>query len=103
MVAKNPNCELYRVYGQIGNAASNARVSDKYLQNAAYLRIKNLTLAYTLPQAWVRKATLANVRLYVSCENLATFTSLPKGYDPESMSWSYPFYRTWSFGANVSF
>ena len=103
MVAKNPNCELYRVYGQIGNAASNARVSDKYLQNAAYLRIKNLTLAYTLPQAWVRKATLANVRLFVSCENLATFTSLPKGYDPESMSWSYPFYRTWSFGANVSF
>ena len=103
MVAKNPNCELYRVYGQIGNAASNARVSDKYLQNAAYLRIKNLTLAYTLPQAWVRKAMLSKVRLYVSCENLATFTSLPKGYDPESMSWSYPFYRTWSFGANVSF
>ena len=103
MVAKNPNCELYRVYGQRGNAISNARVSDKYLQHAAYLRVKNLTLAYTLPQAWVRKAMLSKVRLYVSCENLATFTSLPAGYDPESMSWSYPFYRTWSFGANVSF
>lgn len=103
MVAKNPNCELYRVYGQRGNAASNARVSDKYLQHAAYLRVKNLTLAYTLPQAWVHKVMLSKVRLYVSCENLATFTSLPNGYDPESMSWSYPFYRTWSFGANVSF
>lgn len=103
MVAKNPNCELYRVYGQRGNAASNARVSDKYLQHAAYLRVKNLTLAYTLPQAWVRKVMFSKVRLCVSCENLATFTSLPNGYDPESMSWSYPFYRTWSFGANVSF
>lgn len=75
-----------------------------YLQNGAYMRIKNVTLSYSLPTQWL-KATrvISKVRLYVSGENLATFTSLPKGYDPESLSWSYPFYRTISFGANVTF
>lgn len=51
----------------------------------------------------LRKVALDQLRLYVSVENLATFTSLPKGYDPESLSWSYPFYRTWSVGASITF
>ena len=103
MVAKNPDAKLFRVYGQDGNAGSNARVSDKYIQNAAYLRVKNVTLSYSLPSSLLRKVALDQLRLYVSVENLATFTSLPKGYDPESLSWSYPFYRTWSVGASITF
>jgi len=103
MVAKNPNAKLFRVYGQEGNAGSNTRTSTKYLQNAGYMRVKNMTLAYTVPQSFIQKYQIARIRLYVSCENLATFSSLPSGYDPESLSWSYPFYRTWSFGANISF
>lgn len=103
MVAKNPDAKLFRVYGQDGNAGSNARVSDKYIQNAAYLRVKNVTLSYSFPSSLLRKVALDQLRLYVSVENLATFTSLPKGYDPESLSWSYPFYRTWSVGASITF
>lgn len=103
MVPKNPNAQLFRIYGQEGNVGSNTRTSTKYLQNGAYMRIKNVTLSYTFPTQWVQKISLSQLRLYVSVENLATFTSLPKGYDPESLKWSYPFYRTWSVGANVSF
>ena len=103
MVAKNPNAALFRIYGQEGNVSSNTRTSTKYLQDGSYMRIKNMTLSYTFPTEWVKKVQLNQLRLYVSVENLATFTSLPDGYDPESLSWSYPFYRTWSFGANVSF
>lgn len=104
MVAANPDAKLFRIYGQLDNVGSNTRTSDMYLQNGAYMRIKNVTLSYSLPTQWL-KATrvISKVRLYVSGENLATFTSLPKGYDPESLSWSYPFYRTISFGANVTF
>ena len=102
-VAKNPDAALFRVYGQQGNVGSNTRTSTKYLQDASYMRIKNMTLSYTFPTQWIQKIHVNQLRLYVSVENLATFTSLPKGYDPESLSWSYPFYRTWSVGANVSF
>ena len=103
MVAANPDAKLFRIYGQEGNVSSNTRTSDKYLQNAAYLRIKNLTLGYTFPAKWMNKLSISQFRVYGSVENLHTFTSLPKGYDPESMSWSYPFYRTWSVGASVTF
>lgn len=103
MVAANPNAELFRIYGQLGNVGSNTRTSTKYIQNAAYLRVKNVTLSYSFPKSLIQKVKVCQLRLYVSVENLATFTSLPKGYDPESLSWSYPFYRTWSVGANISF
>ncbi len=103
MVPENPNAKLFRVYGQQGNVGSNTRTSDKYLQDGSYMRIKNVTLSYTFPTQWIQKIHLNQLRLYVSVENLATFTNLPKGYDPEELKWSYPFYRTWSIGANVSF
>ena len=103
MVPENPNAKLFRIYGQAGNSGSNTRTSTKYLQDGSYMRIKNVTLSYTFPTEWIKKIHLNQLRLYVSVENLATFTDLPKGYDPENLSWSYPFYRTWSVGANVSF
>ena len=103
MVAENPDAKLFRIYGQEGNVGSNTRTSTKYLQNASYLRIKNVTLGYTFPAKWINKLSINQFRIYGSVENLHTFTSLPKGYDPESMSWSYPFYRTWSVGATITF
>ncbi|GAB3356703.1 hypothetical protein GCM10027566_19780 [Arachidicoccus ginsenosidivorans] len=102
MVAKNPNAKYYRIYGQMENVGSNTRVSDKYLQDASYLRIKNITLSYSVPQTLLKKAQITSLRFFVDVENLATFTSLPKGFDPESLSWSYPFYRTISFGLNLT-
>ena len=103
MVAENPNATQYRIYGQGGNSGSNTRTSDKYMQDGSYMRVKNVTLSYNFPTAWIQKIHLNQFRMYVSVENLGTFTSLPKGYDPENLSWSYPFYRTWSVGANISF
>ena len=103
MVAENPNATLFRIYNRQENIGSNTRVSDKYLQSAAYLRIKNVTLGYTFPQRWMKKLSVSQFRVYGSVENLHTFTSLPKGYDPERLSWGYPFYRTCSIGATITF
>lgn len=98
----NPNAEYPRIYGNYGNQSSNFRISDKYLSDASYLRIKNVTLSYTFPKMWVEKISLQNLKAFVSVENLATFSSLPKGIDPETLSWSYPAFRTVSLGFNLS-
>ncbi|MCM1483033.1 MAG: TonB-dependent receptor [Muribaculaceae bacterium] len=103
MIPENPDAELFRIYGMEGNIGSNTRTSDKYLQNASYLRIKNVTLGYTFPSKWMKKLSVNQFRVFGSVENLHTFTSLPKGFDPESLSWTYPFYRTWSIGATITF
>lgn len=101
-VAKNPDASLYRLYSNMQNHGSNQRASTKYLQNGAYMRLKNITLAYTFPKALISKVSLSALKVFVSAENLATISSLPKGYDPERLSWGYPFYRTLSFGLNVT-
>lgn len=104
MVPANPDAKLPRIYGQLENATSNMRVSDRYLQSASYMRIKNLTISYSFPESLLaRTKTINALRVYVSCENLATFSSLPKGYDPELLRWGYPFYRTCSCGLNITF
>ena len=101
-VAKNPDASLYRLYSNMQNHGSNQRASTKYLQNGAYMRLKNITLAYTFPKALISKVSLNALKVFVSAENLATISSLPKCYDPERLSWGYPFYRTLSFGLNVT-
>ena len=78
MVAQNPNATYYRLYGQVQNVGSNTRVSDKFLQNAAYLRIKNITLSYIFPKTLMEKIWVKQLKLFVSVENLGTLTSLPK-------------------------
>lgn len=85
----------------------NARHSNRFVEDGSYLRIKNLTLGYTLPEIIAKKAYLQTVRLYMSCQNLYTFTKY-SGFDPEvgangvDLS-TYPFTRTISFGVNVKF
>lgn len=98
----NANAEFPRIYGNYGNQTSNYRQSDRYLSDASYFRIKNVTLAYTFPKAWITKITLSQLKAFVSIENLATFSSLPKGIDPETLSWDYPAFRTVSFGLNIT-
>jgi len=101
--AQNPNAKYPRIYGSYGNAGSNYRTSDKYLSNTAYLRIKNVSLSYNVPKAWVNKLTMQSLKAFVSVENLATFTPLRKGIDPETLGWNYPLFRTVSFGLNLTF
>ncbi len=57
-------------------------MSTRYVYDASYLRLKNLTLAFNVPQKWAAKAKLSNARLYLSGVNLLTFTDYP-GWDPE--------------------
>ena len=98
----NPDAEFPRIYDGYGNMGSNYRTSDRYLSDASYLRIKNVTLSYSFPKQWVKKMALSQLKAFVSIENLATFSSLAKGIDPETLSWNYPAFRTVSFGLNLS-
>ena len=77
-------------YPRAANCANssifNMQTSDRYLLNMAYLRLKNVTLGYTLPERITRKAYIKNLRVYVSLENFLTFDHL-KGLpiDPEEI------------------
>jgi TonB-linked SusC/RagA family outer membrane protein len=99
-----------------GDPNTNARVSDRYVEDGSFLRIKNLTLGYTLPAKWLGTSTVhaQSLRLYATAQNLATFTKY-RGYDPEVGSFgqsslqtgvdngAYPVARTLTLGLNVGF
>ncbi|MDO5607465.1 MAG: TonB-dependent receptor [Capnocytophaga sp.] len=91
-----------------GRAAKNEQVQTRYLQNAAYLRVKNIQLGYSLPQEVLAKVGIDKLRVYVSGENLMTFSKVAKMYDPEVLDGgfgsgkSYPLSQTISFGVNLS-
>ncbi len=94
--------------------ATNWMVSDLYVCDGSYLRLKNITLGYTLPKALTRKLTIERLRFYVQAENLVTWTKY-WGFDPEISSGPdgikslgidrgvYPQARTFTVGVNVSF
>ena len=75
---ENPNSNVPRVGGQGPEGVYSSRV----IEDGSYLRLKNVTLGYTFPAQWCKKLTIANARIFVSGENLLTFTSY-SGYDPE--------------------
>ena len=83
--------------------------NDKYIQNIGYLRLKNLVIGYTLPKEWIQKAYIQNLRVYVSGENLITWTPFETDYiDPEqpiadSNGRSYPLSKTFSVGLDITF
>jgi TonB-linked SusC/RagA family outer membrane protein len=85
----------------------NTRPSDRFVENGSYLRIKNITLGYTFPTKWLKKNILSSARLYVSGNNIYTFTNYT-GFDPEvGVSGIdnnvYPVTRTFSVGINLGF
>lgn len=76
----------------------------RYLLNAAYLRLKSLTLGYTLPKALTHKIGVEKCRFYLSGENLLTFDHTPEGFDPElDDPYKYPQQKSISLGVNVVF
>lgn len=81
--------------------------TDRYLQNASYCRMKNITLGWNLPKQWISKINLSNASIYVSGENLFEFTKIKGPYDPEAAGGNgvmlYPFMRTYSLGINLTF
>ena len=81
-------------------------VQTRYLQNAAYMRLKNLTVGYTLPKVLLNKIGIERLRIFFSGDNLCEFSGLYKHYkvDPESLGdIVYPLQRSYSFGLNVTF
>ena len=104
-----PNTNAFYPRPLFGAGGKNFHTSDRYLQNAAYMRIKNIQLGYTLPAAVASKIGASRIRFYFSAENLATFTKMNKIFDPEATGgdWGpgklYPLQRTISFGLNLNF
>lgn len=92
------------------SGSRNNQAQTRYLQNAAYCRLKNLTVGYTLPHDITRLFYVQNLRLFFSAENLATMTKFTKLGDPEiidaegwGFSKTYPLSRNYSFGVGVTF
>lgn len=111
---ENPDAELPILTtatnkGFGGYSGYNYQISDWSLENGAYVRLKNISLGYTLPQEISRKAKLERFRVYVAGNDLWESSSIKDGWDPEQHgtvsggSRRYPFYRMLTFGVNATF
>jgi len=105
----NPSKTIQRVYSDPSRFSI---VSDYYMEDASYLRLKNVELGYTLPALWLRKVGLntgsSRVRIYGNIQNAITWTKMRFGFDPEKPSTivntlQYPQTRIYSMGVNVKF
>lgn len=110
----NPSTNIPRA--TLTDPNDNDVISDRYVEDGSYIRLKNISLGYTFPKKWISKWHLENLRLYVNIQNLFTITGYD-GYDPEiGASTSdvtgyvygvdngrYPSPTTYSFGVNLSF
>ena len=88
-------------------STKNQRVQTRYLQDASYIRLKNLQIGYSLPQGITRKIGVQRVRFYFSGENIWTMTKMAAMFDPETIDggWNgsvYPLSKVYSFGLNVT-
>lgn len=105
----NQQAYFPRAVAQLASSEAMHYINDRYLQNLAYCRLKNLTIGYSLPSVWTKKIKLDGVRFYFSGENLFTFTALESDYlDPEQMTRDlngrvYPYSKSFSFGIDVTF
>jgi hypothetical protein len=118
----------YRGYVALQGTRELSVVQTRYLQNVAYIRLKNLQVGYNFPKAWVNKAKMQSARIYVSAENLCSWSPLYKhtknidvasiyGEDTEAkasasnnsiisnggQSYSYPLLKSISLGLSVTF
>ncbi|MFT3702640.1 MAG: SusC/RagA family TonB-linked outer membrane protein [Agriterribacter sp.] len=79
----------------------------KYLLNAAYLRIKNVTVGYTIPNSVTKRFKVSRLRVFFTGENLYEFSAIKKYIDPEAVAdgygWAYPYQRKYAFGINLDF
>lgn len=100
---ENPNALLPRLYA---GTKHNYQYSSHWLQNAAYIRLKNLQVGYTLNPEWTRKVKIEKLRVYFSGENMFEFSKMFRYFDPELnkvAGYMYPIMRNYSLGVNVVF
>jgi TonB-linked SusC/RagA family outer membrane protein len=89
-----------------GSGGNNYLLSNQWIRSAAYFRIKNVNLGYTVPKKALDKVKISNLRVYFSCANLLTISKAWQGFDPEINSANaefYPLMRTFTGGVNVTF
>jgi hypothetical protein len=104
----NPDAKLPAILGDgTGTSTNNNKASDFWLQDATYIRLKNINLNYTLPKKWISKIGMQNVNVFVAGSNLLTFSKLgiyKNSVDPEATEYQkfYPPVKTFSFGFNVT-
>ena len=110
---KNPDAVLPRP-SLYGDPNDNDRISDRYIEDGSYLRVRNISLGYTFPKQMLSKAKIESLRLYTNIQNLWTITGY-SGYDPEvGVSTTsanvygldngrYPSPTTYSVGVNLTF
>ena len=99
---ENQDASYPRLYYGQGH---NREFSDYWVEDASYLRIKNVQLGYMLPKKILQKLNLERLRVYVSADNLFTFTDFYKYYDPEigrTNGSDYPQVKTFVIGVNIS-
>ncbi|TJY66611.1 TonB-dependent receptor [Sphingobacterium alkalisoli] len=87
-------------------SANNAAKSSFWIENAAYLRLKNIQLGYTFPENWTDRVSLSRLRIYTSIQNAFTLSDMKGGWDPETSDGGgriYPVNRTFSVGLNLNF
>ena len=106
------NTDAYFPRALFGGSDKNQQRSTGYLQDASYIRLKNIQLGYTLPANLVKKAGMQSVRVYVSADNLLTISDISGMFDPEALydgtgyggnGKMYPLQKTISVGLNVNF
>ncbi|MBD8487766.1 TonB-dependent receptor [Echinicola sp. CAU 1574] len=85
------------------SSSSNRQTQTRYLQDASYIRLKNLTLGYTLPTNLTDQISLDKVRVYTSAYNIWEATSVPDTFDPEALSGAYPMLRSIAAGLQITF
>ena len=102
----DPKNNINAKYGRLTNGEGgwqNVETSSAFLFNGNYLKLKNLTIGYTLPKLITNKLTAQSIRFYLSGENLFNLTSFP-GQDPELGSTpEYTSVRQFAFGTNITF
>lgn len=112
--AENTDAYFPRAMAYSASSRVLSNVNDRYLQNLRYLRFKNLTVGYTLPQSWTGKARIESVRIYFTGENLCYWSPLKKHsryVDPEAAidrsdaynNAYYPWQKSFLFGIDVTF
>lgn len=102
----NTDAENLRVrYPRLTNTtkSNNYAVSDFWIFNGRYFRMKNVTLGYTFPAAWTRKASIEKARVYFSASDLFSIDNYPKGWDPEMGVKAYPITTSLIVGLNLKF
>lgn len=100
------NRDLYAFWPRLSNTENknNAQKSTWWMRDGSFIRLKSLEIGYSLPQSLVKKASLSNVRIYLSGTNLLCFSKF-KLWDPEmgATGMGYPLQRVFNLGLNIDF